>query len=310
MRCSRALVVLLAVATVAPFAGAAAAADPEPPGAVLVSPDAGSYSALSVSPGRVVWEGSGTVQKRAVTSDASTVTLGAQTTIGHGLLSPYQYPTGLSSGARTLWASSNGHPYGYQVNLTSGTSTKVLSHAAVPVRLSGNRALYQRQTDAHYVLYDMHTGKSTDVTEKYNTRTSSYSFTVDLFGNYLVYTTKSFAIMRKNLSDGSAPLTIVPPDHNGNNGSVVIIYGDWVAWDRYFHPGDGFDAFDHCGLKNLRTMAPATHNCVTDLTSAGSIKRTWITRAPSPGACGRTARRPTPPCRCRRRPTTWGSTAT
>lgn len=272
----RALVPLIALASL--LAGLAPALAADPPGTVLVTAD-GVNSPLAVSPGRVVWQDFHGVRKGAVSSDGSTVTVGALNTLGEGELHPYGYLPHNSSGARTLWADRVGGvtSYRYMVKLTSGATTKVLSYGGVPVRLSGNRALYQRQADAHYVLYDLHTGKTTDVTEKYNTRTSSGSPTVDLFGNYLVYTTKKFAIMRKNLSDSTAPVTIVSGGQNSTsyNGSLVVAYGDWVAWDRYSHPSDGFDSFDDCGLKNLRTMAPASHTCVTTLTSAGSLIRTW-----------------------------------
>jgi hypothetical protein len=277
VRRTRALVLLVALTTVVTFTGAADAVVPDPPGTVLVSTDIGEVSQLFVSPGRIVWNGAGGILDRRLNADSSTVTLGTQSTINdEGVFGYGGLATGATSGARTLWADRAGGVTSsrYMVKLTSGTTTKVLTYHGEPVRLSGNRALYFRLSDYHYVLYDLHTGKSLDVTQKYDTRTSSGTFTADLFGNYLVYTTKSFAILRKNLSNGSAPQVVVPNHPHDYNGSFVVAYGDWVGWDRYSHTTDGFDEFDDCGLKNLRTMAPATHTCVTNLTSAGSLIRT------------------------------------
>jgi hypothetical protein len=80
--------------------------------------------------------------------------------------------------------------------------------------------------------------------------------------------------MRKNLSDASEPVVVAASDDTGYNGAYVFAYGDWVAWDRYVSTPDGVDNVDHCGLRNVRTMAAvASTDCVAGLTSAGAVRR-------------------------------------
>ena len=279
MRRTRALVALVALACVAPFTSAADAAEPEPPGTVLISTDLSDYPSISLSPGRIVWNGvadGGQVLTRALSSDGETVTLGPQSTIG---------PTGgrywgsmehSSSGARTLYRYK--FPGGaVRTVLADGGATTTLSSGA-PVRMSGNRALYERDG---FRIYDLHTRKTLDVSTRYTTRKDPSA--ADLFGNNLVYLGRDLKLYLKNLSNGAAPAAIARPGIP--QGLNVFAYGDWVAWDGYLDDGTGLPA-DYCGIRNIRTMAPTTSfDCGSsqyraglfrDLTSAGAIYRTDI----------------------------------
>lgn len=266
------------------YSGVAEAADPSGTQVLTTeTANGGVFWGLAVSAGRIVWTGNGPgtpVSKRSLTSNGTAVLAGAPTEIGHSDAAAIQrqdrvLSEGSSSGNRTLWAQRVGSTNHLRLNLTTGTTTKQISGNAIPVKLSGTRALYKRLADEHYVLYDITDGTYFDVTTAYHPRVNSTAngFTVDLFGNSLVFATPDFRIWRKNLSDSAEPRLVIgvnPPERL--MGIAVFAYGDWVGWNRFYGYSDGFDSYAECGFRDARykyTIIPSS--CMKGLSSAGAI---------------------------------------
>lgn len=276
------LVPVLALAAAGTVAVPANAAEVEPPGTVLISTDLSDHPNISLSPGRIVWNGAangGQVLKRALSYDGETVSVGSQTTIGPSGGFYWGSTHHSSSGGRTLYSHkyTGGAP---RVNLADGSKTSTLASSGAPLRMSGNRALYLA-SGKHVMVHDLHTGRTLDITDRYGTRQSAGNGIADLFGNNLVFLGPDLHLYLKNLSNSTAPVNLARPFVP--QGLNVFTYGDWVAWDSYLD--DGVEVSDSCGIRNIRTMAPATSfgcdatvrdQTLLDLTSAGAIVRSDI----------------------------------
>src|SRR5690348_1577432 len=279
-----ALVLALAGSAVA-LGSSALAADPA--GTVTFAGAGGGHEVreISLSPGRVTFAqrggspGGTPLIKRSVDVTGSTLTLGTPATIGfietksggNFLVGPDYFAglvPGSTSGSRTLWGTevyADMYEGGYSTyadygaRLSQGTTKlRAFAPTSEPLRLSGNRALYE--SGSGYKVYDLKTGTAKTVKDLVGKTLWSppeygSGIPVDLFGDYVAFVTADGAVWRKNItgSNGAVQLSPVPDPNIGYvHDTQVFAFGDWVGWRRNLWKFGAPAAVD-CGLRNAAT---------------------------------------------------------